>query len=286
MLHASGYPQRYAPAVATALDYVQQLVQRLPGPVEVSPEAYARDPLVHALFPSLESLSETLSLSRALQDYYQRHPEVDELYALMGMRRQEKTLLGLEPNGKLLQHDVLQTVVYFTGHTLDLPAPSTTEARQQITLSLLDSLADKVKKRLNARKLDFRERQKQKDLLISRLRLADERSRPALEAELAALISSLQADAGTLDIEHYLTEFETVLGHPEQHLKLVETAVVLDRMGIMREQVHSSLDAAFTFQELIDYDRRNWTVVLAHCTRLQSLFFAARMEQASRTLVY
>jgi hypothetical protein len=38
------------------------------------------------------------------------------------------------------------------------------------------------------------------------------------------------------------------------------------------------------FNELIGFDRRDWTVTMVHCSNIQSETFAARLETAYRML--
>lgn len=286
LLKQSGsFPDDFRKPVSTALEYVLSLTERLPGPVEVNRESYARDPLVHALFPSVDSISEAICLSRDLQEYYRRHPEANELCALMGMRRFEKTILGVELNGEMLRRDVVQKVVYFTSHTIENPAPTEQQAKEQVALSFLDSLACKVKKRVLERRHTLQTQLLEKDQLMSRLRLADEHERPALEAELTRLIASLQTAASAMEPENYLEDFEAVMLNPEQHLRLSQTPLVLDRMGILQPGADAPHGDPLTFSELLEYDRRNWTVTLVHCNRRQIDACALRTEQAYRSLV-
>jgi hypothetical protein len=128
----SSYPHSYRKPVAFALQYARSLAASLPGPVLVSRETYAKDAFVHALFPAMDTVSETLCSSMAIQDYRHNFPASNEIYALMGMRRNEKTVVGMEMSGQTIQRDVVQKAVYFTSHTLESPSPSEQQARDQV----------------------------------------------------------------------------------------------------------------------------------------------------------
>lgn len=281
---AGGYPGDYRKPVTTALEYARSLAASLPGPVAVNLESYAKDALVHALFPSADYVTEAFGASLALQDYHDHYPSTDELFALMGMRRFEKNTVGMELSGDVIQRDVVQKVVYFTSHTIENPAPSEDQARDQAALSFFDSLVGQVKKRIGARKLDWQALLQEKDSLVARLRIADARTRPALEEELARVMSSIQASAGSLDLHSYLEDFEAVLLNPEQHLHLNQTPIILDSMGIRREEDDTNRGKAIVFNELIGYDRRDWTVTMVHCSNLQKESFATRLDKAYRKL--
>ena len=280
----SGYPEIYRKPVTTALEYARNLAASIPGPVAINRESYASDPFVHALFPSIDFIQDAFSASRALQDHYQEFSSTNELYALMGMRRFEKTVTGMELLGQTIQRDVIQKVVYFTSHTLEDPAPSEEQSRDQVAWSFFDSLVRKVKKRVDARKQDKQSQLQQKDSLTARLRTADAQTRPALEEELSKIITGIQSITNLLELRNYLADFEAVLLDPEQHLRLNQIPMVLDRMGIKQDSDDAGHEGAITFNELIGFDRRDWVVTVVYCNNMQSESFATRLEKAYREL--
>jgi uncharacterized protein YqgQ len=284
LMQTSGYPGSYRKPVSTALEYSRNLAASIPGPVAVNRKSYARDALVHALFPSVDFVVEALCTSCALQDYHREFPATDELYALMGMRRYEKTMMGMELSGEMIQRDVVQKAVYFTSHTIEDPAPSEEQARDSAAWSFFDCLARKVKKRIEARKQDKQSLLQEKDVLMARLRSTDAGGRPALEEELSRMMAALQTTTRSLELHNYLEDFEAVLLNPGQHLRLDRVPIVLDSMGIRRENGDADREEAVVFNELIGFDRRNWTVAMVHCSNMQSESFSTRLDKAYRRL--
>jgi len=280
----SGYPDSYRKPVAAALEYARRLAASVPGPVTIDRESYASDAYVHALFPSVELIHDALCTSQALQDYQREFPSSDELYALMGMRRIEKTLVGMELAGQTILHDVLQQAVYFTSHTIDYPAPGEQQAREQVAMSFFDNLVSKVKKRVEQRKQDRQSQLHEKDILTARLRAANEQMRPALEQELSGMISSMQSTGSLLELRNYVADFEAVLLHPEEYLRLVQNAINLDSMGIRRAADDAERGEAILFNDLVGYDRRDWTVTIVRCSNLQNESFAEKLDKAYRRL--
>ena len=280
----SGYPEAYRKPVTAALEYARSLAASIPGPVAVNRESYANDPFVHALFPSMDFVLDAFGASRAMQGYYREFPATDEVYALMGMRRCERSMMGMELSGGVIQHDVPQKVIYFTSHTIENPAPSEKQARDQVALSFFDSLAAKVAKRVEARKQVKQAQLQEKDLLMARLHAADARSRPALEEELSKMLASMQASIDSLDLRNYVEDFEIVLLNPEQYLHLEQVAITMDKMGIRRGGDGANQAETVTFHELIGFDRRDWAVTMVYCSNLQKESFAERLETAYRRL--
>lgn len=279
-----GYPNRYLKPVSVALEYTNQLAVSVPGPVAIDRESYAKDAFVHALFPDIEAISAALFSSRALQEYLSTTPPGDELYALMGMRRVEKKIMGMELAGQNVQRDVLQQAIYFTSHTIENPSPSEAQSRDLIATHFFHSLVGKVKKRIEQRKQDKKSLMTEKEGLLTRLRTASRNERTALEAQLAALMSRLHATVSSLELDSYFEDFESVLLHPEEHLRMDQTPVVMDSMGIRRMADDTERGTTIVFNELIGYDRREWTVTLVRCTHLQNVSFADKLDQAYRRL--
>ena len=281
---AGGYPDAYRAPIQSALEYARSLAGQVPGPVSINRESYAGDPLVHALFPSVESIADALDSSLALQNHLREHPADGEVYALMGMRRIEKAVAGMRLAGQMVQRDVMQNMVYFTSHTIDNPATSETQARERVATSLFDHLIGKVAQRIARRKQEKQALLQEKDTLMAQLRTADELSRPALQEQLARLMADLQDAIGTLELDRYQEDFVAVLLDPAQHLRLDQTAIRLDSMGIRRDDAGEAHGETIVFDDLIGYDRRNWTVTMVHCSGLHYEEFASRLERAYRTL--
>ena len=278
------YPKAYRKPVMTALEYAHSMARSVPGPVSVNLESYAKDAFVHAIFPSMDYVSEAFRTSRAMQDYLREHPSTDEVYALMGMRRREKTMMGMELSGQVIQREVPQHVVYFISHTIENPAPSEEQARDQIAWSFFENLVRKVAKRVALRKQEVQSQLQEMDLLKARLHTANAEARPALEKELSRLLVGIQSTTRSLDLHNYMDDFNAVLLNPEQHLRLDQATMILDSMGIRHNGDESTPGEPIIFNDLIGYDRRDWTVTMVHCRNMKSETFADQLETAYRRL--
>jgi hypothetical protein len=282
---AGNYPGAYRKPVLNALEYTYNMAYSVPGPVSVNLDTYATDDYVHAIFPSVDLVTAAFQTSRAMQDYLVNVPVCDEVYALMGMRRREKTLLGMELTGQVIRQEVPRQVVYFTGHTLESPAPSEKQSRDQIALRFFDSLVNQVSKRITLRKQEMHGLSQEKDLLIARLHASNAQTRPALEKALSEIVSTMQAKARQLDLHHYPDDFAAVLLNPAEHLRLSQYPLSLDSMGIRQENDAANGTKPILFNELIGFDRRDWTVSLVYCSNIQRESFASRLDSAYRSLL-
>ena len=281
--HSSQYPKAFRKPVRTALDYAHNLAYSVPGPIAVNLDSYAHDAYVHAIFPSMDHVSDAFRASHAIQDYLRENPATDEIYALMGMRRREKATMGIELSGEVIQRDVPQNVVYFISHTVVDPAPSERQSRERVAWGFFNNLVRKVTERMAQRKQELQSQQQEMDLLMARLHAADAQSRPALQKELSRMLSSLHALTRSLDLSNYLDDFKDVLLNPEQHLRLDQFPMILDSMGIKREAGENNQGKPIIFNDLIGFDRRDWTVTMVHCHRIRD-YKTDYLEEATRYL--
>jgi len=281
---AHRYPNAFRKPVLTAFEYAHSLAIRVPSSVAIDLNPLDWNAYVHAIFSSREMILEAFQTSRAIQDYLREHPTTDQAYALMGMRRREKTQMGMELSGQIIQRDVPQQVVYFTSHTIVDPAPTEAEARGRVAWGFFNNLVNKVAKRIALRKEELQSQLQEMDLLKAHLHTASDETRPALKKDLSRMMANIHATTRSLDLTNYLDDFEAVLLNPEQHLHLDQSTLILDSMGIRRDSDKSEQGKVIIFNELIGFDRRNWTVTMVHCRNLKRESFAERLETAYRQL--
>lgn len=145
-----GYRKKLRRPVETALLYLESLIERIPGPIEVSKSAYGSDPRVHAYFGSFEQIEHLFSHSRDFREYTQRPASfgLSHGYALMIMSRQEKRRPGHVLKGDHVQSDVMQEVVVFSSHHLATPAISDLETRKALLIRKFRYLVADAEKRM------------------------------------------------------------------------------------------------------------------------------------------
>lgn len=275
------FRQRLAPAVSRALAYCEQLVDAVPGPVEISSRAFGADPLVHALFATPADVGEMLGRSRELSEFMAEPPADGgaALFALLGMRRHEKLETGMALRGDALQGDVPQRILYFSDHTLGALGGDLQTTRERLREAAFDSLA----KGFAARVAELR---RQRD----DARIAWEIERASTDAgrreRLQALEERQRQAIAALTPEGLLDDLAACLAAPEGRLRLKRTAVTVDRMGVIAGNPAqggsvSTLDLA----ELVARDRRQWTVFLVRISRPDAEEALARRQQASRYII-
>lgn len=278
---AAGYARRLHAPVARLLAHAEDFATRVPGPVELSRRSFGADPLVHALFGSADDLPRTLALSVAVRDYLARAPAASgELFALMGVRRAEKSILGVELQGEVIRRDVPQVAVYFRDHTLTGPAASEALARRFLARSAFESVVLRAADEL----AELRQRRATLEAEGSMLR-ARRRSAPedaALHAKCAGNEAALGAARSALQWPAVLARAVALIADPARHLRLEDVALTLSRMGIRGSSASSEPMDTIRFPELVGRDRRRWVVLLVRVPAEELSAAAARVDAAQR----
>ena len=129
-----GYARRLMPAVDTALAHCRSLATAIPGPLDLAPEAWSRDPGVRALFVQPAEIDELLGRSLELLAFAEQpsHAGVDEVCAVISLMRTERKVPGWANHGETLHKDVLQRTVSFSRHRLLAPSASESDLRREI----------------------------------------------------------------------------------------------------------------------------------------------------------
>ena len=275
----SGYERKLAPTVSHALGYCEALAADVPGPIEISPRAFSADSLVHALFAAPGDIGDMLCKSRELREFLAdpAQCEGDEFFALLGMRRREKAVMGVALHGDGVQNDVPQRLLYFADHTLGEIGGDCETTRRRLQAAAFDGLVQGFAATvadLRQERTDARTAWNMEQATTGR----DER-RQALEERQRQATAALAP-------ERLLDAFAEWLAAPEGRLYLKPTEVMVDRMGVIAD--HPAADGNFStlnFPELVARDRRHWIVVVARISRQDAQDALRRQQETNRYMV-
>jgi len=249
----NGYRKKLFPVVERAMAYVRELADRVPGPSLVNRQTWSKEPMINALFGSLDRMRWVLT-SPQVRRYRKQHPVGGDLYALFAAMPEVRNQFGVELVGETMHKDVRQAVVSFANHEVELVGESEEEVRRALpeeAMELLVSLAlaiqeileqesriSEVEERLRIVRLKLRVA-KTKSRGIGLL-LDDNPDQPEETDKLQARVDELEKDLerekrGLQGLDGYLDRLVEVLGHPEVHFGLEPARVRLDRMNVVRE---------------------------------------------------
>ena len=139
----SRYREKLDQPVRQAIGYLRELGRQPLEPVPLSRAAWASDPRVNAFFGTADSVAACLGRSPELRSFFDKaeNAGVPEAYALLGMKKEERNVLGMELKGDAVQRDVAQVQVSFSGHRIVAPAATQAAARLEIGRRILLRLA-------------------------------------------------------------------------------------------------------------------------------------------------
>ena len=251
MRYILGYKKKLAEAVKTVLEYIDNLVEEIPGPIEFNKKAFGSDPLVNALFATASDLQNTFSHSQALRTFFEdsKNVNVDQGFALMCMEKAEHAGFGMEMEGGFIKKDVPQVSVNFFGHNILSPAATEKEVRSCLKQCIFDALlsntfehvmaghmreagSDSYRKVLDRRyKANLAWGQELTDLLLS-IR-ADVMARAGGKREATAGVQGAETGVGRLETPGvHLEQVKNILLQPETMVRLNHIRMNLTRLGI------------------------------------------------------
>jgi len=246
-----GYKKRLTETVEAALEYINRLVEEIPGPVEFDRKAFGSNPFVNAVFATASDLQKTFSKSDALRAFFDDSMNVnmDYGYALMCMEKEEHAGFGVELEGDFLKKDAPRVSVNFFGHRLLSPAATEKAVRESVKNCIFDALISNTYEHIMASHIRKAGSDEYRQFLDRRYK-----ARQAWGDELTDLLLSIRADAlskrhtkennndknqgeenGSSYIETPTERLEVVkeiLSRPEEIIRLNRISMKLTRMGI------------------------------------------------------
>lgn len=252
----NGYEKRLAPAVERTLDYIDDLIEQLPPPIELSRESWQRHPHINAFFATVTDLPLFLSRVEALRDFFERRPHATQAYAILTSIRDEKRVFGISLEGGMVRRDVAQTSVGFREPRILSPTPTEEELRKEAKRCALKVYIGLVRKNL-ANSQDQRASLERERLILETQRrsLLDQKLKHgssfdtqvkigSVEKKLAGNAAALKVLGGPRpNLEAMFEQVRDLLATPEQQINLAPAAFSVDRFGIKQEKEASEIMA-------------------------------------------
>lgn len=248
------YSRRLLPAVEAALAHCRSLAAAIPGPIELAPAAWSRNPGLRALFVQPAEIEELLGRSLELLTFAEQPSRagVDEVCAVISLMRTERKVPGWANHGETLQKDVVQRTVSFSRHRLLAPSANETELRREIEWRAYEHLVVEALGSLFRSAPSEHLTGRVSTLLRERLQLL-QRARAGLEAlhqppvanestfhslrqqlvDSARQLASLRRPANTL--EEQLERVIEVLGKPADFIEFGGTEDRLTSLNVIAE---------------------------------------------------
>jgi len=269
MRYFPGYKKILKQGVSTSLTYINNLVDTIPGPVLFSSKTFTKDPKVNACFATIEELQNTFGDSDELRRFFEapENADRDEAYALLCMKKTQKTVLGMDLKEDMILRDVVQTALNLSEHEILSPATSEVDVRDGIKLCIFDGLITHSLQKI----LEFKEQKKgleiQQSILKSRLK-----TRQSESGGLSKLLASTSEEKLSVDIEQQISETEkkleelpasweaprfylqfikNILLQPEKFISIKVDSFTITKMGIVTDDDSSQSVNTIDFNEIL-----------------------------------
>ena len=129
----------------------------LPGPIDIDREAFAGDPLVHALFATADDIDQMLGRSQAVRDFHRLAGKPGKRLFLRTVRRPppaEEATRHRPARATCIQGDVPQVVVYFADQSLVEPHCDLAVAQESAARRSMESLLMTFREHVDALRLE------------------------------------------------------------------------------------------------------------------------------------
>jgi hypothetical protein len=289
------YRQKLEGCVRTSIAYLRSIGREGLEPILLARAAWNEDPRLNAFFATADDVPACLGRSRELRTFFENpsNGEVQEAYALLGMKKEERKNAAGKTygvgaiaivHGEAVKQDVAQTAVSFSEHRLIAPSPTLAATRLEIGKRILQRLAQVALSRIVAVDMKATELQQHKAYLGARLRVLNlardgiegivkdpatiGEEIKALERELKDTLDGyIEAKASLTTLDGYIKHIEEVFSHPEQHVSLTHTPLRLSRMGIKVGDATAGAVNELALAELTIGENLRGAVVIVRCPR-------------------
>jgi len=300
----SRYREKLAPGVRRTIVHMRELGREVPEPIELSRAAWGANSFIGALFATPDDIPALLGRSHELNAFFDdaANASAPEAYALLGMKMEERTVLGAALVQDAVQHDVAQETIGFVGHRLLAAAGEALACRREVGARIMRRLAALALQRITARERRANELEERKAILAARLRLLTLRRGglqsvagdvPDESAEIENLERALQAtvddyietktNLATLD--GTIGIINEILGAPQEHLRLARLRRRVNRMGIVVPDGSTEPAADLEFLELALGDGLRAVITIVRVPRSEMPPKADRFKDAARHLL-
>ena len=256
--------KRLAPSVETTIRFLQGLVKLLPAVRRMSTETWSADAALRAFFVSPSDMKDVLARADGLRTLFEKFPELDEAYLVLGMAFTEQRVFGLGLQGDVVQRDVAQMTVNFSDHKTRLCGPDEAVLRRVIGVEIFEYLISRALSEIGAERSERQELQANRSLIRARLRLlqqhgpglgsmlgeapAEASQQARLEAELLDNERQLETmGGGEALLESELETLKSVLDNPQDYLSIEPRRIRLSSMNVVLDETRTESGAEVDF---------------------------------------
>lgn len=137
-------------------DYVLQIVDEIPPPIDLNLDAFGNNAIVNALFVNRKDIENLFEKNLDVNVFLRTHSkdQAPIMYALLTAQQSEKQTLGMCMQGDMLIRDVPQQVVNFSEYKIHKPCTSSAELNAALKDFLFTRVVELIKQDITAHNSD------------------------------------------------------------------------------------------------------------------------------------
>ena len=280
------YRDKLEGCVHKTIAYLRAIAREPLEPILLTRAAWSDDPRLNAFFARADDVPACLGRSRELRAFFDNpsNGEAQEAYALLGMKKEERSVFAPQLEGDTLKQDVAQVTVSFSEHRVIAPAATLAAARLEIGRRIIQRLAQVALSRIVALDTKATELQERKAFLAARMRLLNlardgmegiikdpatiSEQIKAVERELKETVGDyIETKSSLATLDGYIGQIDDVFSHPDQHLTLTHTPVRISRLGFKVDVASTGPVNDLVLAELSIGEEIRGAIAIARCPR-------------------
>ncbi|MDP2828302.1 MAG: hypothetical protein Q8O37_06820 [Sulfuricellaceae bacterium] len=246
-----GYGEKLGAPVWHALQHIEDVIDRIAGPLDASTRQWISTPELRAMFGSGDEMGRIFNRGNVLQVCAKMPDPDDSCYAMLASTLQVRKVLGMELRGETMLRDVPQTQISFTDHRVIAASASETALREKTKGFALEFMAQRILANIEQARSQHNGLEQELAMLRARLRMKrrQDQGKACLcerieitSEEVAALYDQIkekeaelaQTAVHTPTLDFFLHEMLKVLTASDSLLSLQTASWHLDDMNIVR----------------------------------------------------
>lgn len=299
----SGYRKKLRPAVECSVEYVIELVDGLAPPIDFGKAQFGTDARLRAFFASADRLQEVVSESPVMRSYLSRGEATmsNAVYALFGVEREERTVLGMDIHGDTVRRDVKQVVVNFHNHEFLDPTGDEDSTRWELKKRAFDDLIARALQTMVVERKGRDKLAQERGLLQRKLRalhsgdwgfgalLEHEHAEKNDASEIEKRVADIEVElnrigSGTVDLDGYLEGVAATLSEPREHLHINPVSITLNQMSVKTSEGSDPYASTLSLEEVCSSDGNRVLILLARVPRSEIQPAKDFLKEAKRYL--
>jgi hypothetical protein len=258
----SGYSKKLIGPARNALAYIENKLSLISGPVVLDPEQWSTDGYLNALFVDADAIRDLVRMNKNLQSFFESE-NTSQAAAMMTADWKQKTVLGTETHGDIVQRDVSQSFFYFENHRIMEVCLSLDESRDRVCRRILGELIIKTIEGIQSLQEWNSDIEKERELLEFFIHSSNQSETATGGSNNEMRMNGAKQVLAELDSKEQ--ELRRQIGDAESQLKKV-TAVLMDPQTKFSVEPISLRLNRLGFQVKEDSDESVHDITLAKCT--------------------